>query len=78
MPRAILERAAQIQIAHGSAYDMPFGTDAYRKTVVEKYWQLDPALGYGPDNVLGTCGGRDTLVKAYQAMLSLGHGPKAT
>ncbi len=74
VPRPILERAAQMQIEHGTAYDMPFGTDAYRKAVIEKYWKLDPALGFGPNNVLGTCGGRDALVKAYQAMLSLGHG----
>ncbi len=74
VPRAILERAAQIQIEHGTAYDMPFGTDAYRKVVLEKYWKLDPSLGYGPNNIVGTCGGRDALVKAYQAMLSLGHG----
>ena len=31
VPREILEKAAQMQVAHGSAYDMPFGTDAYRK-----------------------------------------------
>jgi aspartate aminotransferase len=74
VPRAILERAAQMQIEHGTAYDMPFGTEAYRKSVVEQYWKLDPSLGYGPANVLGTCGGRDALVKAYQAMLALGHG----
>jgi aspartate aminotransferase len=74
VPRPILERAAQMQIEHGTAYDMPFGTDAYRKTVVEKYWHLDPALGFGPANVLGTCGGRDGLIKAYQAMLNLGYG----
>ena len=74
VPRAILERAAQMQIEHGTAYDMPFGTDAYRKAVVEQYWKLDPALGYGPANVLGACGGRDALIKAYQAMLALGHG----
>jgi aspartate/methionine/tyrosine aminotransferase len=74
VPRPILERAAQMQIEHGTAYDMPFGTDAYRKAVIEKYWHLDPALGIGPNNVIGTCGGRDALVKAYQAMLSLGHG----
>lgn len=74
VPRAILERAAQLQIEHGTAYDMPFGTDAYRKAVVEQYWKLDPALGWGPANVLGTCGGRDALVKAYGAMLALGHG----
>lgn len=74
VPRAILERATQMQIEHGSAYDMPFGTDAYRKSVIEKYWKLDSALGIGPGNVLGTSGGRDGLIKAYQAMLSLGFG----
>jgi aspartate aminotransferase len=72
--KEILERAAQMQIEHGSAYDMPYGTDAYRKIVVEKYWKLDSALGFGPANVLATAGGRDALVKAYQAMLALGHG----
>jgi aspartate/methionine/tyrosine aminotransferase len=70
----ILEKAAEMQVKHGSAYDMPYGTDAYRKVVLEKYWQLDPSLGVGPGNVLGACGGRDALMKAYQAMLVLGHG----
>jgi aspartate/methionine/tyrosine aminotransferase len=74
VPRAILERASQLQIDHGTAYDMPFGTDAYRKSVVEQYWKLDSASGWGPANVLATAGGRDALVKAYQAMLALGHG----
>lgn len=74
VPQAILERAAAMQYEHGSAYDMPFGTEAYRKSVVEQYWKLDPSLGWGPANVLGTAGGRDALVKAYQAMLALGHG----
>lgn len=74
VPREILERAAQLQIEHGTAYDMPFGTEAYRRTVVEKYWKLDAASGLGPANVLGVQGGRDGLVKAYQAMLTLGHG----
>ena len=72
--RSILERAAQMQIEHGSAYDMPYGTDAYRRCVVGTYWKLNPALGFGPANVLGTAGGRDALVKAYQAMLALGYG----
>src|SRR4030042_1636536 len=54
VPKPILERAAQLQIEHGSAYDMPYGTDTYRKVVVEKYWKLDSSLGYGPANVLGT------------------------
>jgi len=74
VPKAILERAAEMQYEHGTHYDMPFGTAEYRETVIEKYWQLDPSLGWGPANVLGTCGGRDALVKAYQAMLALGHG----
>ncbi len=74
VPRPLLERAAQLQIEHGTAYDMPYGTDGYRKVVVEKYWKLDPGLGIGPANVLGTAGGRDALVKAYQAMLNLGYG----
>src|ERR671925_2399273 len=74
VPKAILERAAQLQIEHGTAYDMPFGTDAYRKSVVEQYWHLDSGSGLGPANVVGTQGGRDGLVKAYSAMLALGHG----
>lgn len=74
VPKAILERAAEMQYEHGTHYDMPFGTAAYRESVIEKYWKLDPSLGWGPTNVLGACGGRDALVKAYQAMLALGHG----
>lgn len=73
-PKAILERAAQLQIEHGTSYDMPFGTEAYRKAVVEQYWKLDSSTGWGPANVIGTAGGRDALVKAYGAMLALGHG----
>lgn len=74
VPAAVLERAQALQREHGTAYDMPFGTDAYRRAVVEQYWQLDAASGLGPNNVLGTQGGRDALVKAYAAMLALGHG----
>ena len=74
VPRQILERALELQIEHGSAYDMPFGTEAYRKSVIEQYWKLDSSSGWGPANVLATAGGRDALVKAYQAMMALGHG----
>jgi len=74
VPKALLERAAQIQIEHGTAYDMPFGTEAYRKSVIEQYWKLDSSSGWGPANVLGTAGGRDALIKVYQAMLALGYG----
>jgi aspartate aminotransferase len=73
-PKHILERAFQLQLEHGTSYDMPFGTDAYRKAVIEQYWKLDSSSGWGPANVMGTAGGRDALVKAYQAMLALGHG----
>jgi aspartate/methionine/tyrosine aminotransferase len=74
VPGEVLERAAALQREHGSAYDMPYGTDVFRKSVVEDYWKLDPASGLGPENVLATVGGRDALVRAYDAMLALGHG----
>ena len=74
VPAHILERAAQLQIAHGTAYDMPYGSDDYRRSVIEQYWKLDSDTGYSPANVIATVGGRDALVKAYQAMLALGHG----
>lgn len=70
----ILEQAAKLQIEHGTSYDMPYGTDAYRRSVIEDYWKLDGSLGVTPGNVVGTAGGRDALVKAYQAMLALGYG----
>ena len=37
VPKSILERAAQMQIEHGTKYDMPFGTNSFRETVIEKY-----------------------------------------
>ncbi len=70
----ILDRANEMLKANGTGYDFPYGTDAYRKAIAEQYWQLDPALGWGPKNVLATVGGRDGLVKAYAAMIALGHG----
>jgi len=44
VPREVLERAQQLQLQHGTAYDMPFGTDAYRRSVVEQYWKLDATV----------------------------------
>ncbi len=73
-PHHLLERAARLQLEHGTGYDLPNGTLAYRKAVVENYWQLDSDLGITPENVLGTSGGRDALQKAYFAMLHLGYG----
>ncbi len=74
VPGEILDRAAALQRQHGTAYDMPYGTDAFRRAVVEPYWHLGPASGLGPQNVIASVGGRDALVKAYDAMLALGHG----
>ncbi|KPL82004.1 hypothetical protein SE15_12780 [Thermanaerothrix daxensis] len=73
-PRHLLERAAQMQIAHGTAYDLPNGTLEFRRAVIEKYWRLDPDLGYTTENVMATAGGRDALLKAYMAALYLGYG----
>jgi len=70
----LLEKASELQAAHGSAYDMPYGTDEFRKIVAEKYWKFDQASGLGPSSVVATVGGRDALAKAYAAMLALGHG----
>jgi aspartate/methionine/tyrosine aminotransferase len=74
VPEALLDRAFELQKKHGTAYDMPFGTEPFRKIVAESYWKLAPDTGWGTANVIGTQGGRDGLVKAYQAMLALGHG----
>jgi aspartate/methionine/tyrosine aminotransferase len=73
-PKVLLEHAVRLQIEHGTAYDMPYGTDSFRRSVLEDYWGLDEGSGIGSANVVATAGGRDALVKAYQAMLALGHG----
>lgn len=72
VPREILERALQLQIEHGSAYDQPWGTAQFRKAAAENYWQLDAASGWTGDNIVFTQGGRDGLQKAYSAMVALG------
>ena len=41
--------------------------------MVEDYWKLDGATGWGPANVIACQGGRDALVKAYDAVQFLGH-----
>jgi len=73
VPREVLDAAHELQIEHGSGYDKPFGTPIFREAVVEDYWQLDAATGWGPENVLAGQGGRDVLVKAYDAVQFLGH-----
>ena len=74
VPAEILDRAHELQKEHGTGYDKPFGTDIFRRAVVEDYWQLDSTSGWGPTNVIAGQGGRDALVKAYDAVQFLGHG----
>lgn len=74
VPHDILDRAHELVKAHGTGYDSPFGADVFRRAVIEQYWALDPALGWGTANVLATVGGRDALQKAYEAMIVLGTG----
>ena len=70
----VLDRANAIIKDHGTAYDYPYGNDAFRALVAEQYWQIDPALGWGPGKVIAACGGRDALQRAYTAMLHLSTG----
>lgn len=74
VPPAILEEAARLVRDRGTAYDLPAGTEAFRRAVIEEYWALDADHDVVPENVIATVGGRDGLQKAYQAMLALGHG----
>lgn len=76
VPAELLQRAAELQIEHGTGYDKPFGTPLFRKVATEQYWQIKPSTGWGPENIIFTQGGRDGLIKAYQAMIALGHGRK--
>jgi aspartate aminotransferase len=71
--RELLESAQKLQLEHGTGYDKPFGTPAFRRSVVEDYWGLDETTGWGPANVVACQGGRDALVKAYDAVQFLGN-----
>jgi aspartate aminotransferase len=73
VPSDLLESAFQLQLERGSSYDKPSGSDRFRNTSAESYWKFDPALGYGPDNIVFTQGGRDGLLKSYAATIALGH-----
>lgn len=74
VPAEVLSQAFQFQMEHGTGYDKPFGTEMFRQSLVEDYWQLDASTGWGPANVIACQGGRDALEKAYEAALHLGHG----
>jgi aspartate aminotransferase len=71
--KELLDAAHKLQLEHGTGYDKPFGTPAFRRSVVEDYWGLDEATGWGPANVVACQGGRDALVKAYDAVQFLGN-----
>lgn len=74
VPVELLDRAHELQKKHGTGYDFGFGTDMFRKAAAEKYWKFDSSTGFGPANIVATDGGRDALMKAYQAMVYLGTG----
>jgi len=69
----LLAQALSLQSQRGTGYDQPYGTDLFRRAVVEDYWQLGSASGWGTGNVIACQGGRDALLKAYDAMQTLGH-----
>ncbi|HSL17094.1 MAG TPA: aminotransferase class I/II-fold pyridoxal phosphate-dependent enzyme [Methylomirabilota bacterium] len=74
VPEELLDAAHALQKEHGTGYDKPFGAPIFRTSVVEDYWRLDAATGFGPENVLAGQGGRDALVKAYDAAQILAFG----
>lgn len=74
VPEEVLDEAHRLQKEHGTGYDKPFGTEAFRRAVVEDYWTLDSETGWGPANIIACQGGRDALLKAYEAIQFLGSG----
>ncbi len=74
VPAELLERAHALQREQGTGYDSPHGTPRFWKAVAERYWALDSRTGWGAENVAAVVGGRDGLLKAYQAMVYLGTG----
>ncbi len=74
VPEAILRKAFELQVKHGTGYDKPYGYDGFRDAVANAYWNINPNTGWGPTNVLAGIGGRDVLMKAFSAMIHLGTG----
>lgn len=74
VPADLLDCAHAIQRAHGTGYDSPHGSPRFWQAVADHYWTLDAATGWGPGNVAAVQGGRDGLLKVYQAMVRLGTG----
>jgi aspartate/methionine/tyrosine aminotransferase len=74
VPADILRQAAELHIKQGTGYDQPYGYDGFRKAVAEAYWGLKAETGWGAKNVVAGIGGRDILMKAFQAMIFKGTG----
>ncbi len=72
VPAEIIMKAAEMHIKHGTGYDQPYGYDGFRNAVANAYWKINPATGWGPANVVAGIGGRDILMKAYDAMIHRG------
>ncbi len=72
VPVEILERAHQLQVEQGTAYNQPWGTPRFRKAAAESYWHLEAASGWTQENIAFVQGGRDGLQKAYSALVTLG------
>jgi len=71
VPAEILEAAYKILVDNGTGYGAPVGTEAYRRSVIEDYWQINTNYDITPHNVVACCGGRDALLKAYVATQDL-------
>lgn len=74
VPPEILREAAELQIKHGTGYDKPYGYDGFRSAVANSYWKIKESTGWGTGNVVAGIGGRDILIKAFNAMIHLGAG----
>ncbi|MCI0710012.1 MAG: pyridoxal phosphate-dependent aminotransferase [Chloroflexi bacterium] len=74
VPAEVLDRAHELQLKKGTAYGSPAGEPEYRQAVAENYWHLDSSLSWGPANIVAGQGGRDVLIKVFQAMIDCGYG----
>jgi aspartate aminotransferase len=74
VPHSLLDSALAMLKKNGTAYDPPIGIPLFRKATAEQYWQFDSNNGYSADNIAAVDGGRDGLLKIYEAMITLGTG----
>lgn len=74
VPEDILRDAVELQIKQGTGYNKPYGTNLFREVSANQYWEINSDTGWGSENIVFTQGGRDGLIKAYKAMIALGHG----